>query len=371
LQNNKNLPLDKFFALLSSNEEQMQVILFIIICTVGISLIYKRYLNLTHWNSKYWNSKTKKFYNPWKSNQRIMTLKVLWEFIKAPTTKWPKSVPVHSHPIANKSKKLKITNIGHATFLIQMAELNIITDPVFSKRAGPLRLLGPKRVSAPGIPLESLPPIDIAFISHNHYDHLDKASVLHLAAFHNVTFIVPLGIKKQLLKWKIQRPIIELDWWQSYKTKDTKITATPAQHWSRRGLFDTNKTLWMSGIFESSHGSVFFAGDTGFGSHFSDIANRFPHINIGLLPIGSYKPRSVMKDHHMGPKDALNAHHDLKTDFIIPIHYDVFPLGKEGFLEAEHELTTEAKVLGVPKNQIQILKVGQSFVLDDHITSET
>lgn len=329
-------------------------------CFAGCVLMYKRWMNLDHWDSENWNSTTKKFYHHWKSDHKIITLKILWEFINAPKAKWPTKIKGESSPVIPTSDVLRITNIGHATFLIQLAGLNIITDPVFSDCAGPFGKLGPKRIVAPGIPIEHLPPIDVAFISHNHYDHLDKFSVVTLhKQYPKITFIVPLGIKKTLVNWGIQSSIIELDWWASHQINDVKITAVPAQHWSRRALFDINKTLWMGGIIESSVGSVYFAGDTGLGAHFAEIAQKFPRIDVGLLPIGSYKPRSVMKQQHMGPLDALEAHQTLKTQYLIPIHYDVFPLGKEQFLEAEEELLTEAKNLGIPKKQIRILKVGQ------------
>lgn len=337
----------------------MLLVLLLAGCFVGCVLMYKRWVNLDHWDSKHWNKSTKQFYHHWKSDHKIITLKVLWEFINAPKAKWPTKIKAETSPVISTSETLRITNIGHATFLIQMAGLNIITDPVFSSHAGPFGRLGPKRVVDPGISIEHLPLIDVAFISHNHYDHLDKSSVMILATHPNITFIVPLGIKKTLIKWGVTRPVIELDWWAMHSVKGVKITAVPAQHWSRRSLFDINKTLWMGGIIESSVGSVYFAGDTGLGSHFAEIAEKFPRIDIGLLPIGSYKPRSVMKHQHMGPLDALEAHQTLKTQYLIPIHYDVFPLGKEQFLEAEDELLTEARNLGVPKNQLKILKVGQ------------
>lgn len=334
-------------------------------CLVGCVLIYIRWINSDHWDSKHWNPSTKQFYHPWKSDHKIITLKVVWEFINAPKAKWPTKIKPETSSVISTSDALRITNIGHATFLIQIAGLNIITDPVFSSHAGPFGKLGPKRVVDPGIAIQKLPPIDVAFISHNHYDHLDKASVISLATHPHITFIVPLGIKKTLLKWGVTRPVIELDWWATHQINTVKITAVPAQHWSRRALFDINKTLWMGGIIESSVGSVYFAGDTGLGSHFAEIAEKFPRIDVGLLPIGSYKPRSVMKQQHMGPLDALEAHQTLKTQFLIPIHYDVFPLGKEQFLEAEDELLVEAKNLGVPKNQLKILKVGQHVQWQD------
>lgn len=337
----------------------MLILLLVAAGIIGGAVIHKRWLNLDHWNSKHWNPVTKRFFNHWSPGNKIVTFKVLLEFIRAPKATWPKKIAVQPAPVIQTSDNLRITNIGHATFLIQMAGCNIITDPVFSSHAGPFGKLGPRRVIDPGIPIDQLPPIDVAFISHNHYDHLDKFSVMTLAKHSNITFIVPLGMKKTLTKWGVQRPVIELDWWASHTVNSVTVTAVPAQHWSRRSLFDINKTLWMGGMIKSEKSSVFFAGDTGLGSHFDDIAERFPHIDVGLLPIGSYKPRSVMKMQHMGPLDALEAHQTLKTEYIVPIHYDVFPLGKEQFLEAEQELISEAKNIGVPKNQLKVLKVGQ------------
>lgn len=344
----------------SANEELMFLTLILTtLLLVGCFFIYKYWINLTHWNSEHWNPKTKAFYHYWKPDHKIITLKVLWEFITTPKARWPQRVPHHRSLSVPISEPLRITNIGHATFLIQVNGINIITDPVFSSHAGPFGRVGPKRIVEPGIAIYDLPSIDIAFISHNHYDHLDKFSVHRLNTHKNITFIAPLGVKKTLLKWGVTRPIIELDWWQSHQIASLKITATPAQHWSRRGLFDTNKTLWMGGIFESPEKTIFFAGDTGLGHHFLDISTKFPQIDVGLLPIGSYKPRTVMKHQHMSPTDALEAHKMLGTHYLIPIHYDVFPLGKEPFLAAEEELMKESRNLKIPNHQIQILKVGQ------------
>jgi L-ascorbate metabolism protein UlaG (beta-lactamase superfamily) len=338
------------------------LVLFLIIGFIAAAAVFlwKR-SHQDHGHSPNWNPITKEFFHHWKPVNKIITFKVFIEFMKAPKARWPHTVTINPASAPKQSKELLITNIGHATFLIQMNHVNIITDPVFSNYAGPMGRMGPKRVVAPGIPINELPPIDVAFISHNHYDHLDKFSVRYLAQHHDVTFVVPLGMKQQLQKWKITRPIIELDWWDSIQIASAKITATPAQHWSRRTLFDANKSLWIGGIFETDMGSVFFAGDTGFGPHFHEIAQRFDSIDVGLLPIGSYKPRSIMAHQHMSPQDALNAHMILKTKCFIPIHYDVFPLGKEHYLEAEDDLIKTADSIAVPRSDIKILKVAQQL----------
>lgn len=340
------------------------VLLIGLMLLIGVIVVFVRRVHTDRWSSSNWNTETKRFQHSWHPNMRILSLKVVLQYMKEPRTPWPKHVPISAQPcIKQRSQQLLITNIGHATFLVQMANLNILTDPVFSQRAAPLQWLGPKRVVNPGVSITDLPTIDIVFISHNHYDHLDKSSVLYLAKAHPVTFVVPLGVQRQLRRWGIKSPIVELDWWQAHLVGKCKIVAVPAQHWSRRGIFDMNKTLWMGGIIESNDFSVFFAGDTGFGKHFSDIKERFERIDVGLLPIGSYKPRAIMKHQHMDPKEGIAAHQLLNTRYMIPIHYDVFPLGKEKYLEAEHDLIEEVRRLAVPAHSIKLLKVGEQFQL--------
>ncbi len=327
------------------------------ICLVVVLTCRRKKL---HWESKNWNPTSKEFQHYWKRSIKVLKWRAVWEYFRTPTAKWPKSILAEYSSIT-RGVTDRIANIGHATFLIQMDGCNILTDPVFSNRAGPLGVFGPKRIVPPGISIQGLPPIDVVFISHNHYDHLDAKSVKLLARMHNVTFVVPLGVKKKLDSWKLNRKIIELDWWQSCDVKGVCVSSMPAQHWSRRGVFDMNKTLWMGGMFMSKKHKIFFAGDTGWGPHFADIAEKYSDIDVSLLPIGAYKPHLVMQVQHMGPKDALNACIALKSKKMVPIHYDVFNLGKERYQEAEQDLLESAIELSISDEAISILKVGQQL----------
>lgn len=336
-----------------------------LITVAGILIKYQRYSYNKNAPSPNWNKQQQQFTHPWPIQNKMISLRKVWRYILEPTTKWPTSThtPQTITPRAH-CKALTITNIGHATFLIQLANTNILTDPVFSNRAGPLGIFGPKRVVPPGLALNNLPNIDIAIISHNHYDHLDKFSVTTLAEHHEITFVVPLGLKRTLQKWGITRPIIEIDWWESLQLGGVKLTATPAQHWSRRTLWDTNKTFWMGTLIqdiEEKHGHVYFAGDTGFGPHFKEIGERVNKLDVALLPIGSYEPRDIMKEQHINPYEAIQACKLLKANTLVPIHYDVFPLGAEPFKAAEAELQKHLSHEKDIRFNTHILPVGKTL----------
>ena len=338
-----------------------KMLFFLILCgaLVGVFFVLKETTSSKEFNSPQWDSIQKKFFNPWQKQISFIQFSKVWKFLISPKEKWTEfAVKVHCDG-QPREKILKITNIGHATLLIQCDSINLITDPLFSDHAGPFGKIGPKRVKEPGIPIEMLPHIDVVFISHNHYDHLDAFSVKVLDQNFRPTFIVPLGVKQQLEKWNVKGTIIELDWWQTHKIQTLTLTSVPAQHWSRRGFFDTNKTLWMGGVFSfDQQETIYFAGDTGYGEHFQDISKKFPSIHVALLPIGSYKPIEIMKAQHMGPKDAVQASKEMSIGMMIPIHFDVFALGSEMFEEAKNELLHIAEKENVYVNCIE---VGESY----------
>ena len=258
----------------------------------------------------------------------------LWDILKwkmtAETATWPSSVANKAYPlpVVSPDQRSVVTFINHATFLIQLKDLNILTDPLFSERASPLKFMGPKRIREPGIQLELLPKIDVVVISHNHYDHLDLEALKLLDAKFHPLMLVPLGDEKLLKEAGIQN-VREMDWWQEQEIRDHKIVFTPAQHWSARGLFDKCESLWGSYFILSPDFKLYFGGDTGYGPHFGNIRLRLGAPDLSLLPIGAYAPRWFMQHHHMEPEEAVKAHADLNSNISIGMHFGTFQLTDE------------------------------------------
>ncbi|MCX7999402.1 MAG: MBL fold metallo-hydrolase [Leptospiraceae bacterium] len=227
---------------------------------------------------------------------------------------------------------LSATWIGHASLLIQIDGKNILTDPIWSERCSPVSFLGPKRYTPAGIQMENLPEIHIVLISHNHYDHMDIPTLRELERRFSPYFLV--GLKNgAFLKSEGLTKVIELDWWESYTLFNLEIHFTPTQHFSARGLWDRNKTLWGSFVVRSEKNSFYFAGDTGYFSHFQEIGKKFPNLDLAILPIGAYEPRWFMKPVHMNPEDSVQAFLDLKASYMIPMHYQTFVLTDEALDE--------------------------------------
>ena len=254
-------------------------------------------------------------------------------------------------PITRVSKgEIRVTPVGHATFLIQMDGLNLLTDPIWSERCSPVSWAGPRRFRPPGIRFEDLPPIDCVLVSHNHYDHLDLPTLRRLARKGIPHAVTPLG-NGRLLKEAGYPGAAVLDWWQSVRLSDTvTVTLVPAQHFSSRTLWDRNETLWGGFVVSGPSGNLFFAGDTGYGPHFGEIARRFPGIRVALLPIAPYRPREGnespllnQRSIHMGPFEAVQANLDLGAEIGIASHFQVFQLGADGFEDAVTELALVLK----------------------------
>lgn len=287
-------------------------------------------------------------------------LKWIWEM---ETVEWPEWVDdaFQPPPAAHaKEGELRVTYVNHATVLIQMDRINILTDPVWSERAGPLSWMGPKRVRAPGIKIEDLPVIDVILISHDHYDHLDIASLRQLNENHKPAILVGLGVKKRLKSLETKR-IVELDWWQEYiHSTGQKITFVPARHNSGRGIFDKNKTLWGGFVIEGSEGNVLFLGDTAFGEFLSGLNKAFAHFRLAILPIGSYEKRWFMKTQHLNPDDAVRVHDLLKIRKSVGIHFGTFKEHPEQTITAhEDDLRAALIAHGIPESEFWILKFGE------------
>ena len=232
---------------------------------------------------------------------------------------------------------LRATLVNHSTVLLQQQGSNILTDPIWSERASPLSWAGPRRRRKPGVSWERLPPIDAVLISHNHYDHLDLLALRRLAAHGDSTFIVPTR-GARLLRSENIRPAHELDWGESLSLPGFTIHCVPALHWSSRGIYDRNKTLWCGYVIECQQQLVYFAGDTGFGRHFAQIRKKFGSPRLALLPIGAYQPRWFMSPIHMAPDEAVRAHEILAAKTSIAIHHGTFQLSDEGIDTPKQEL---------------------------------
>ncbi len=298
------------------------------------------------------------FYNPWGKRPK----KGLWDVFKwrmqGTRSEWPESAENPPRPaLIERSETLKVTYIGHASFLVQVDNINILVDPVFSERCSPFTGYGPKRVRPPFVPLEKLPKIDFVFVSHNHYDHLDLASLSWLARNHKPMILTPLGNTRIIQPCADGCTLLALDWHQAAKLgKDISLTLTPAQHWSRRGLNDTSRDLWGGFFLKTPNGqSLYYSGDSGFHKGmFEDIKKRHGAPDIALLPLGAYEPRWFMKYSHMNPEEAVETYQTLGAKQAMGFHFETFQLTDEPF---EAPRTSTESLL--KKNNIR----GQDFII--------
>jgi len=266
--------------------------------------------------------------------------------------------------------EISVTPVGHATFLIQMDGLNILTDPIWSDRCSPVSWAGPKRYRQPGIRFEDLPAIDVVLVSHNHYDHLDLPTLARLAENGTPRAIVPLG-NLNLVRSAGIPAVDELDWWQSIRVSpDVTIILIPAQHFSMRTLTDRDQTLWGGFVISGYSGNVIYSGDTGYGPHFQEIARRFSPFRAAILPIAPFRPqkkndatpahRSIV---HMGPAESVKAHLDLGAPLTIAAHYQVFRLGIEGFDDAVSVLASTLKEQNLKPDAFVAPVLGQAMIM--------
>lgn len=255
-----------------------------------------------------------------------------------------------------------VTFVNHATFLLQIDGLNILTDPIWSYRASPYQWIGPKRMRPPGIKFEDLPPIDLVLISHNHYDHLDIRTIQQLNKKHEPQFIMPLGVERYLHEQGIHQTT-HLDWWEDYSfNQQISLTAVPARHFAGRGLFDRNKTLWCGYVLHTSLGNIYFAGDTGYSGFISDIGNRFGPMHTSFIPIGAYKPRWFMEPIHLSPEDAVMAHQDLQSKHSIAMHFGTFPMADDGMEDPTDDLKKAREKYGITDGEFIIPEEGNTKI---------
>jgi N-acyl-phosphatidylethanolamine-hydrolysing phospholipase D len=259
-------------------------------------------------------------------------------------------------------KNPSATWIGHATFLVRMDGVTFLTDPIFSERASPVSFAGPRRLVPPGVPLESLPSlpsIDFAVISHDHYDHADFDSIEALAE-RGVPFVVPLGLGA--LVRDAGGEAIELDWWTTAEVAGARIHCVPAQHFSGRSIVGHDRTLWAGWVVEGPTKRFFHAGDTGYFDGFREIGRRLGPIDLAALPIGAYDPQAVMRFVHMTPEEALAAAEDVRATRILPMHYGTFDLTEEPVDEPVRRFRKEADRRGLDADRARVLAVGETLV---------
>jgi L-ascorbate metabolism protein UlaG (beta-lactamase superfamily) len=269
---------------------------------------------------------------------------------RAPVTRVEPDLSRIANPPAP-GEGVRLTWIGHASWLVQLEGKSFLIDPIFGDLPG----LGPTRNVPPGIPPENLPPIDAVLISHNHYDHFDLPSVKRVHA----PVITGLGMKKFFAGQGL--PAVELDWWQSIDRGAVMVSFVPAQHWSRRGLFDANDSRWGGFVIEGGSARIYHAGDSAYFSGFAEIGRRFSNIDAALLPIGAYDPPWFMEKQHMNPEQAVQAYLDLGAKAFFAMHWGTFKVSDEPLGEPPVRLAAEWKKRGLPEAARHVLAVGETM----------
>ncbi|HSI44329.1 MAG TPA: MBL fold metallo-hydrolase [Methylotenera sp.] len=313
-----------------------------------------------HRKSDHFNGK--RFFNP--THQKDHTLSELMRFLISYRPKpWPKEVinekdlNLHQNLSDN---EVAITFVNHATLLIQVNGANILTDPVWSERASPLSFAGPKRARQPGIEINDLPKIDFVLVSHNHYDHMDLATLKLLNERFSPTFLVALGDRKKLEKLGAKH-VVEMDWWQKFEvSSELEFIFTPTQHFSGRTPFTFSKSLWGAFVIKSKGHQIYFGGDAAYSTQFTETSNRLGQMDLSLIPIGAYEPRWFMKSVHMNPEEAVQAHLDLKSKRSIGIHFGTFQLTEEKIDQPVIDLQIAMTSRGLNNDDFNTLKEGQT-----------
>ncbi len=288
-----------------------------------------------------------------------------WERTEPERSEFPVRFP---EPESLRGEELhQITWIGHSTFLIQSGGFNVLTDPHFSERASPFSFAGPLRVVPPAVALDDLPDIHAVVISHNHYDHLDEQTVRQLVARqpdHPPRFFVPLKLGEWFRDLGVES-VVELDWWQSAGLGNLKIHAVPVRHWSARGLFDRNTSLWAGWVLDFPRQRIVHVGDSGYSADFPAIAERFPGIDLALIPVGAYDPRWFMKDAHMDPDEAVQVFKDLKATRAIGMHWGTFILTDEEMTAPPERLRAAMRREELPLDSFVVFQHGETQPLSE------
>ena len=316
-----------------------------------------------------------RFRNPW-PNSEPHDWRALLRWVRqrrsrppAPSPRrgaFPVEPPRVSYPRAS-SAEHTATWIGHSTVLLQIAGLNLLTDPVFSERAFPVQWMGPRRLMDPALPIDALPPLDVVLVSHSHYDHLDRPAVQWIARAHpQATWIVPLGLGGYLRPWGA-RHVVELDWWQETVSHGLRVSATPARHFSARRLGDRNRSLWCGFAIALDDRRLWFAGDTAYHPQFVEIGARCGPFDFVMVPIGAYDPRWFMERVHVNPEEAVRiyedlmiAHPDAPGPLMLGVHWGTFRLTDEPMDEPPRRTLVRWRDAGLDEARLWIARFGET-----------
>lgn len=293
---------------------------------------------------------------------------VRWPFVlrrSLATTFWPRrtSLPVVDGD-RDRLRRLRgertVTWVGHATLLLQLGGVNLLTDPQWSDRASPLGVAGPRRLVPPGVAFEDLPRVHVVVISHDHYDHLDVATVRRLQARHRPRFLVPLGYREWFRSVGIPE-VEELDWWERRTVEGLELVCVPAQHWTSRAPWEYNLRLWSGWVVAGAGRRFFFAGDTGYHAPlFREIGERLGPFDLVAVPIGAYAPRAMMRMSHTTPEEALDVLADVRGDRLLPIHWGTFDLADEPPDEPPRRLLAAARARGLAPDRLWVFRHGET-----------
>lgn len=316
------------------------------------------------------------FHNPWPDSEpRGFRDLLRWNWERSrqslartpPRGSFPTAQPVIGSPRAAEDA-FTATWVGHATVLLQVGGMNILTDPFFSERASPVPWAGPRRIMAPGMRLEALPPIDVVLLSHNHYDHLDASTVKWLARVHrDTTWIVPLELGATVRRFGATR-IVELDWWQQVEVNGLRVTAMPARHFTARSPRDRNRTLWCGFAFEVRGRRAYFAGDTAYHPDFVHVGAQCGPFDLVMIPIGAYEPRWFMRVVHVNPEEAVQVYRDVASPhgtapLMLALHWGTIRLTDEPMDEPPRRTREHWSALGLPDECLWIARFGETRVV--------
>lgn len=304
-----------------------------------------------------------RFFNPGGNGVRGFGDLLKWQ-LNRKSGSWPARVEntaTPSLPDRLDPRECAVTFVGHATFLLQFAGLNVLTDPIWSERCSPVSWAGPRRVRAPGLAFAALPRVDLVLLSHNHFDHLDLPTLRRLHATHRPLVLTTLGNRPFLAGEGIDS-VVELDWWQAHEPRPgVRVTVTPARHFAARGFGDRFKTLWGGFVLETPAGRVWFAGDTGYSDGFKAVGERLGPFDLGFLPIGAYEPRWFMEAVHCTPAEAIRIHRDARVRRSLAMHFGCFPLADDGYEQPMTDFRSAHAAAGLDRGEFELPEVGATY----------